>query len=160
MSAGSVDIPVKIIEGNDTLVMLARIVNALEGTGRAADTAAPKARSLGASLSGVGEAARHVNEIREAVVSFGEGLVAAAETALPGAPLYTVGKRSFSAEFYARGQAKTIDANAFPQIAAGAAAAFSVPPDMAPLAEKLGLQNLGAYGRHVLFLGPSKSEMN
>ena len=79
MSAGSVDIPVKIIEGNDTLVMLARIVNALEGTGRAADTAAPKARSLGASLSGVGEAARHVNEIREAVVSFGEGLVAAAE---------------------------------------------------------------------------------
>ena len=89
-----------------------------------------------------------------------KGLVAAAETALPGAPLYTVGKRSFSAEFYARGQAKTIDANAFPQIAAGAPAAFSVPPDMAPLAEKLGLQNLGAYGRHVLFLGPSKSEMN
>lgn len=79
MSTGSVDIPVKIIEGNDTLVMLARIVNALEGTGRAAETAAPKARELGVSLSRVGEAARHVNEIREAVVSFGEGLVAAAE---------------------------------------------------------------------------------
>ncbi|MBA4491729.1 glycosyltransferase family 39 protein [Paracoccus sp. S1E-3] len=89
-----------------------------------------------------------------------KGLVAAAETALPGAPLYTVGRRSFSAEFYSRGRAKTISAENFAQMAAGAPAAFSVSPDMAPRAEGLGLQNLGAYGRHVLFLGPGKSEMN
>ena len=89
-----------------------------------------------------------------------KGLVAAAETALQGAPLYTVGKRSFSAEFYSRGQAKTIDEGALAQIAASAPAAFSVAPDMAPQAESMGLQNLGAYGRHVLFLGPSKSEKN
>lgn len=75
----SVDIPVKIIEGNDALVMLARIVNALEGTGRASEQAAPKARELGASLSSVGDAARHMNEIREAVVSMASGLIEAAE---------------------------------------------------------------------------------
>lgn len=78
-TSGSVDIPVKIVEGNDALVMLARIVNALEGTGRAAEQAAPKARSLGVSLSGIGEAARHINEIREAAFAMGQGLVAAAE---------------------------------------------------------------------------------
>jgi len=75
----SVDIPVKIIEGNDALVMLARIVNALEGTGNAAKAAEPKARSLGDALSSVGDAARHLNEIREAAVSMAAGLLGAAE---------------------------------------------------------------------------------
>ena len=36
LSAGSVDIPVKIIEGNDTLATLMRIANALESTGTSA----------------------------------------------------------------------------------------------------------------------------
>lgn len=74
-----VDIPVRIIEGNDALVMLARIVNALEGTGNAAKTAEPKARSLGDALSTVGNAARHLNEVREAAVSLAEGILGAAE---------------------------------------------------------------------------------
>jgi hypothetical protein len=73
-----IDIPVKI-EGNDALVMLARIVNALEGVGNKAQAAAPKAEHLGVSLRGVGEAARHINEVREFVTSFAESLINAAE---------------------------------------------------------------------------------
>lgn len=73
-------IPIPItIQGNDALVMLARIVNALEGTGRAAEQSAPKADHLSASLRGVGEAARHINEIREVVVTFAQALYHAAE---------------------------------------------------------------------------------
>lgn len=74
-----VDIPLRIIEGNDTLVMLGRIVNALEGTGRAAASSEPKARTLGDALTSLGEKARHINEVREFVVSFAESLVHAAE---------------------------------------------------------------------------------
>jgi hypothetical protein len=73
-----IDIPVKI-EGNDALIMLARIVNALEGVGSKAQAAAPKAEHLAVSLRGVGEAARHINEVRELVTSFAESLINAAE---------------------------------------------------------------------------------
>ena len=52
LSAGSVPIPVEIVGGADTLVMLARIVNALEGTGARGGYRGAEARSLGASLSG------------------------------------------------------------------------------------------------------------
>lgn len=78
MSTQGIDIPVKI-EGNDALIMLARIVNALEGVGNKAQSAAPKAEHLGVSLRGVGEAARHINEVRELVTSFAESLINAAE---------------------------------------------------------------------------------
>jgi len=74
----SIDIPVKI-EGNDALVMLARIVNALEGVGDKAQTATPKTQRLALSLSDFGNAARHVNELREFVTSLAESLVNAAE---------------------------------------------------------------------------------
>lgn len=73
-----IDIPVKI-EGNDALVMLARIVNALEGTGRAAAAADPPAKHLGVSLRGIGESARHINEIREFTLSWAHALMNAAE---------------------------------------------------------------------------------
>lgn len=89
-----------------------------------------------------------------------KGLVAAARVAMPDAPLYTVGGRSFSAEFYSRGNARAIDAGDFRRLAGnGTLAAFSVSPDMAAEAEKLGLINLGEYGRHILFASKPASEM-
>lgn len=78
MSTQGVNIPVTI-QGNDALVMLARIVNALEGVGDKAQASAPKADRLAVSLQGVGEAARHINEVREFVTSFAESLINAAE---------------------------------------------------------------------------------
>lgn len=78
MSTQGIEVPVKI-EGNDALVMLARIVNALEGVGDKAQASAPKADRLAVSLRGVGEAARHINEVREFVTSFAESLINAAE---------------------------------------------------------------------------------
>lgn len=78
MSTQGIEVPVKI-EGNDALIMLARIVNALEGVGDKAQASAPKADRLAVSLRGVGEAARHINEVRELVVSFAESLINAAE---------------------------------------------------------------------------------
>lgn len=82
-----------------------------------------------------------------------KGLVAAAMTARPDAPVYTVGGRSFSAEFYSRGRAQAIPEADFARLAGdGAPAAFSVPPSMTARAEALGLENMGEYGRHVLFV--------
>ncbi|TRW95375.1 glycosyltransferase family 39 protein [Paracoccus sp. M683] len=82
-----------------------------------------------------------------------KGLVAAASAALPHAPLYTVGGRSYSAEFYSQGQARAVDTARFVRLAQGGApAAFSVTPDMVTQAAGLGLRNIGAYGRHVLFV--------
>ena len=78
MTTQGIDIPVKI-EGSDALIMLARIVNALEGTGRAAETADPPAKRLGVSLRGIGESARHLNEIREFTLSWAHALLNAAE---------------------------------------------------------------------------------
>lgn len=49
-----------------------------EVLGRETAKAAEKASHLSVSLRGVGEAARHINEIRTAVVSFGEGLLSSA----------------------------------------------------------------------------------
>lgn len=82
-----------------------------------------------------------------------KGLVAAAMTAHPDAPLYTVGGRSFSAEFYSHGRARAIDEADFARLAGnGAPTAFSVSPSMTTAAEALGLENMGEYGRHVLFV--------
>ena len=78
MTTQGVNIPVTI-QGNDALVMLARIVNALEGVGDKAQASAPKADRLAVSLQGVGAAANHLNETRELVVNLAESLVAAAE---------------------------------------------------------------------------------
>lgn len=73
-------IPIPVtIEGNDALVMLARIVNALEHVGDKAQAASPKTDHLAVSLRGVGEAARHINEVRELVTTFAESLINAAE---------------------------------------------------------------------------------
>ncbi|MCV2449059.1 MULTISPECIES: ArnT family glycosyltransferase [unclassified Paracoccus (in: a-proteobacteria)] len=87
-------------------------------------------------------------------------LVAAASTAMPDAPLYTLGGRSYSAEFYSRGKARAIDPADFARLAgSGASAAFSVPPTMALEAATLGLENLGEYGRHVLFVTRPTNEV-
>lgn len=87
-------------------------------------------------------------------------LVAAAGAALPDAPLYTVGGRSYSAEFYSGGKAQAIERKDFATLVAdGAPTAFSVPPGIAPQATALGLENLGEYGRHVLFVNPTSSEV-
>lgn len=89
-----------------------------------------------------------------------KGLVAAASAALPGAPLYTLGGRSFSAEFYSRGKARAIDQARLAELAAsGTPAAFSLPPDKAGLAAGLGLHDLGVFGRHVLFVTPDESKV-
>lgn len=88
-----------------------------------------------------------------------KGLVAAASAALPGAPLYTVGGRSFSAEFYSRGKARPIPAEDLPRLAAAnTPAAFSVPPDMAEEAAGLGLERIDTYGRHALFVTAAAAE--
>lgn len=89
-----------------------------------------------------------------------KGLVAAAHSAAPDAPLYTVGGRSYSAEFYSQGQACASDADDMVRLAGyGDMAAFSVPPDMASQAAALGLENRGEYGRHVLFVTPNANEV-
>lgn len=89
-----------------------------------------------------------------------KGLVAAASAALPGAPLYTVGGRSFSAEFYSRGKARAIDQTRLAELAAsGTPAAFSLPPDKADVALGLGLHDLGVFGRHVLFVTGDESKV-
>lgn len=88
------------------------------------------------------------------------GLVAAANTALSGAPLYTVGGRSYSAEFYSEGKAQAIEIDDLARLSADSTpAAFSVPPGLAPEATALGLENLGEYGRHVLFVTPAAGEV-
>jgi 4-amino-4-deoxy-L-arabinose transferase-like glycosyltransferase len=89
-----------------------------------------------------------------------KGLVAAASAALPGAPLYTVGGRSFSAEFYSQGKARPIDPDRLAGLAAsGAPAAFSLSPDKAGMAAGLGLHELGVFGRHVLFVTDDESKV-
>lgn len=89
-----------------------------------------------------------------------KALVAAARTALPNAPLYAVGRRSYSAEFYSNGRVRAVDADSLAQLAGRAeAAAFSLPPAMAADAEGLGLENMGEYGRHVLFITPRGDEV-
>ncbi|MBU2959185.1 glycosyltransferase family 39 protein [Paracoccus sp. C2R09] len=88
-------------------------------------------------------------------------LVAAADAALPDAPLHTVGGRSYSAEFYSRGRARAALADDLTALAKGAVpSAFSVPPDLAPEARALGLEDLGEYGRHVLFVTPTADKVN
>lgn len=80
-------------------------------------------------------------------------LVEAAYAAVPGGPLYAVGGRSYSAEFYSQGQVSTVNADDFARLVDnGSSAAFLVPPEMVNKAEALGLANMGSYGRHVLFV--------
>lgn len=87
-------------------------------------------------------------------------LVAAGGAARPDAPLYTVGGRSYSAEFYSHGRARAITPEALSGLAGGGArAAFSLPPGMAAKAQELGLENLGEYGRHILFVTPAAKEV-
>ena len=89
-----------------------------------------------------------------------KSLVAAASAAIPDAQLYSVGDRSFSAEFYSGGRVQTIGRGDFLPLAQGdAPAAFSVPTDMATQAQALGLENLGEYGRHILFVTPRADEV-
>ncbi|MBU3031857.1 glycosyltransferase family 39 protein [Paracoccus sp. XHP0099] len=89
-----------------------------------------------------------------------KALVAAASAALPDAQLYTLGGRSYSAEFYSGGKARAIENEDFARLAIdGAPAAFSVPPDQATAAAAFGLESLGEYGRHVLFVTPAAGEV-
>ena len=89
-----------------------------------------------------------------------KALVAAAQAALPDAPLYTLGGRSYSAEFYTRGKARPLAAEDLARLGAdGGAAAVAVAPDMADEAEAAGLKNLGEYGRHVLFVTPTTGKV-
>ncbi|WP_246020854.1 ArnT family glycosyltransferase [Paracoccus subflavus] len=89
-----------------------------------------------------------------------KSLVAAAHAALPDAQLYTLGGRSYSAEFYSRGKSRAIEVEDFESLAVdGAPAAFSVSPDKAAEAAAFGLENLGEYGRHVLFVTPTAGEV-
>ncbi|WP_313352231.1 glycosyltransferase family 39 protein [Paracoccus sp. (in: a-proteobacteria)] len=82
-----------------------------------------------------------------------KALVTAARRAVPDAPLYTVGGRSYSAEFYSRGLARAVDTDDFARLAGdGAPAAFSLPPNLVAEAEGMGLKNMGEYGRHILFI--------
>lgn len=77
MSTG-IDIPVKVTEAPEAIALLNRIATAVEGTGRAADQAEEKTSSLGDAFTSLGEKARAFNEIREAAMSFAEGLLEAA----------------------------------------------------------------------------------
>lgn len=89
-----------------------------------------------------------------------KALVATARSARPDAPLYTIGARSYSAEFYSNGKARALPASDLArQVQATAPAAYSVPPDMVAQAEGAGLENLGAYGRHFLFVSPETAEV-
>jgi hypothetical protein len=74
-----IDIPVKMTGDVYALAALHRIEAALAGTGNSAATAAPKVEQLGSRFEGLGNAARHINEIRTALTSFGTSLIAAAD---------------------------------------------------------------------------------
>ena len=74
-----INIPVNIEGDAPALAALHRIESVLAGTGRSAEAAAPKVQQLGSRFEGLGNAARHVNEISAALTSFGTALVAAAD---------------------------------------------------------------------------------
>ena len=74
-----VDIPVSIVGDAAAVAALHRIEDALKGAGTSAATAEPKVQSLGERFAGLGTAARHVNELREFVVTLGTALVATAQ---------------------------------------------------------------------------------
>lgn len=79
MTTGTIPIPVEVIGGNDAMIMLGRIVNALEQTGKKSEEAAPKARDLGVSIGGIADAARSFNEVAESVGRITAALGAAAD---------------------------------------------------------------------------------
>ena len=85
LGAGSVDIPVEIVIGADTLATLARIANALESTGTsAADLQTASVKTLGTGSPGVASAARNMNEVAEFAGRMGAGRGAA--DAITGSP--------------------------------------------------------------------------
>ena len=74
-----VDIPVNLGGDAAAVAALHRITAALDGVGDKAAATAPKVQTLGERFAGLGTAARHVNELREFVVTLGTALVATAQ---------------------------------------------------------------------------------
>lgn len=86
-------------------------------------------------------------------------LVSVAAKARPGGALYTLGRRSYSAEFYSQGKARPIKPGDFAARAAqDPGAAFLLPHAMANEARHLGLSQAGANRRHMLFITPPANE--
>lgn len=64
-TSGSIPIPVEVVGGADTLATLLRIASALETTGKAAETAAPRARAFGDTIDAVGRFSQRLNSMAE-----------------------------------------------------------------------------------------------
>ncbi len=70
----SIDIPVSIVGDAAAVAALNRVEDALERTGSGAATAEPKVKSFGERFEGLGNAARHVNELAELMGRFGSAI--------------------------------------------------------------------------------------
>lgn len=82
-----------------------------------------------------------------------KALVAKAAELLPGAPLYRVGLRSFSSEFYTGGKVGLIGLSDLDSLDGQGPVALSVPDGYAGQVEALDYRRIGAFGRgNVLFV--------
>ncbi len=85
-------------------------------------------------------------------------LIIAAQRIAPDAPIYIVGGRSHSAEFYTDGQVKYFALDALPALVdTQERTLLSVPLDLAAQVATLNVRRLGEYSNHVLFIRPAGS---
>ena len=96
-----------------------------------------------------------------------KALVAEAEVQVPGAPLYRIGQRSFSSEYYTGGKVRLVPLDALADLNAGAEAgpgmgnpvALSVPDRYVDDVEALGYRRIGVFGRgNTLFVSGAAAQ--
>ncbi|MFX0540884.1 ArnT family glycosyltransferase [Roseovarius sp. S4756] len=88
-----------------------------------------------------------------------KALVAEAEALMPDAPLYRIGQRSFSSEFYTGGKVRLLTMSELAALDAGDSAALSVADRYVAQVNMLGYRRIGGFGRgNTLYVSKQAAE--